>query len=76
MESAAERRKRRQDWTGGIASNHREMARINAERWEQVEPLERLALVFEMWFEQSGEAYDEATYRLHRSVGGVRALRG
>jgi hypothetical protein len=76
MESADERRRQRQAWTGGVAQDHREMARINAERWDQVDPIARLAMVFEMWFEQSGETYDEASYRLQRTVGGVRALRG
>jgi hypothetical protein len=64
--------RRRAEWTGGKASSFEALERLDLDAWVAIPGSEKLGMVFEMWFEQSREATDEATPRLQRSVGGVR----
>jgi hypothetical protein len=74
-DSEARARRRRREWTGGVASSFAELAEIDRRAWLQVEPSERLGMVFDMWAEQSSESFDLEA-RLQKSVCGIRPRKG
>ncbi|MGH7295141.1 MAG: hypothetical protein ACRELB_09420 [Polyangiaceae bacterium] len=77
MSASARARWRRDHWTGGVVKTA-EMEDVDLAFWLSMPPDERLGAVFDMWDEQVSleDPAHEASCRLQRSVGGVRARRG
>ena len=78
MSNPSERaQRRRATWSGGIAKDHQELERIDAEQSRELSPAARLALIWSLIEDSLAlEGYDGPPLRLERSVFGIRPLRG
>ena len=77
MDARARAEWRRTHWTGGVAKGRDEIDAKDLAFWLSQPAEERIASVFDMWDEQLRlqDPDHEASSRLQRSVGGVRARR-